>query len=112
LHLFPKAVKTECFRRPIMKILQHLLYMARSVYWKMGLNLRGVASFPSPSALNTLRATLYQEDFDGCARASALAGKFQLTRDTPTWHSRNANQHSCLILLKLETLNRNRFYCL
>ena len=58
--------------------------MSRSVCCKMGLNLRGVASFPSPSALNTLRATLYQEDFDGCARASALAGKFQLTRDTPT----------------------------
>jgi hypothetical protein len=50
----------------------------------MGLNFRGVASYPSPSALNTRCGILYHEDFDRCARASALAGKFQLTRDTPT----------------------------
>ena len=47
----------------------------------MGLNFRGVALFPSPSALNTLCGILYHEDFDRCARASALAGKFQPTRD-------------------------------
>ena len=50
----------------------------------MGLYFRGVASYPSPSALNTRCGILYHEDFDRCARASALAGKFQLTRDTPT----------------------------
>ena len=38
----------------------------------MGLYLRGVAPFPSPSALNTLRATLYHEDFDRGPRGRAL----------------------------------------
>jgi len=79
----------------------------------MGLNFRGVALFPSPSALNTLCGILYHEDVDRCARASALAGKFQLTRDTPTTendirvHSRFAKKCANLkpkFLLKLETL--------
>ena len=56
----------------------------RRLFYKIGLNFRGVALFPSPSALNTLCGILYHEDFDRCARASALAGKFHLTCDTPT----------------------------
>ena len=39
---------------------------------EMGLYLRGVAPFPSPSALNTLNGKLYHEDFNGCARPRAL----------------------------------------
>ena len=38
---------------------------------EMGLYLRGVAPFPSPSALNTLDGKLYHEDFNGCARPRA-----------------------------------------
>ena len=57
------------------------IFLFRRIFYKMGLNFRGVALFPSPSALNTLCGILYHEDFDRCARASALAGKFQPTRD-------------------------------
>ncbi len=44
----------------------------------MGLNLRGVAPFSSPSALNTLRATLYHEDFDRGPRGRALPRGYTL----------------------------------
>ena len=44
----------------------------------MGLHFRGVAPFPSPSALNTLRATLYQEDFDRRSRGRALPRGYTL----------------------------------
>ena len=51
----------------------------RRIFFKMGLNFRGVALYPSPSALNTRCGILYHKDFDGGWGVRAAARSFKVT---------------------------------